>query len=165
MPLATADLLLGGDATYVVQVPAEVLRPGGADGTGEPADGGTVTLRPLRLADIQRIRKASEGQDALTGALMIQEALVEPAVKLEQVNRMHAGLVQFLLREINRVSGLSLSGDELRETVQAPLARACYTLAREFGWTPQECAQLTLGQILVYLEMIGRGETLPGTGP
>src|SRR5690606_31979545 len=152
--------------TFVVTVPAEVLHPGGADGAGEPPAGGTVAIRPLRLADIQRIRKASEGQDALTGALMIQEALVEPSGKLDQGNRMHAGLVQFLLREINRVSGLSLSSDELRDTVQAPLARACYTLAREFGWTPQDCAQLTLGQILVYLEMIGRGETLSGeAGP
>jgi hypothetical protein len=74
---------------------------------------------------------------------------------------MHAGLVEFLLREVNRVSGLSLSGDELEATVQAPLARACFVLAREFGWTPEECAALTLGQILVYLELLGRGEGPP----
>jgi hypothetical protein len=35
-------------------------------------------------------------------------------------------------------------------------------LAREFGWTPDECSRLSLGQVLVYLEMLGRGE---GTWP
>ena len=39
--------------------------------------------------------------------------------------------------------------------VQAPLARACFVLARQFGWTPDECAELTVGQVLTYLEMLG----------
>ena len=47
--------------------------------------------------------------------------------------------------------------DELDEAVHAPLARACFVLAREFGWTPDECAELTVGQVLLYLEMLGRG--------
>ena len=37
--------------------------------------------------------------------------------------------------------------------MQAPLARACYVLAREFGWTPEEVSGMTIGQILLYLEM------------
>jgi len=31
-------------------------------------------------------------------------------------------------------------------------------LSKEFGWTPTECAELTIGQVLLYLEMIARGE-------
>jgi hypothetical protein len=41
--------------------------------------------------------------------------------------------------------------------VHAPLARACFVLAREFGWTPEKCAELTVGQVLLYLEMVARG--------
>jgi hypothetical protein len=110
------------------------------------------------MRDVQRIHKASEDSQALTSVLMVQQALVEPKLSVEQVGQMHAGLVEFLIREINRVSGLSLHGDDLQTLVQAPLARACFVLAREFGWTTEQCADLTMGQILLYIEMIGRGE-------
>jgi len=160
--LTAEELLLGGEATHEVEIPLEVLRPA-ADGDG--AAPARVVIRPLVLADVQRIRRAAQDEGALTSVLMVQQALVEPKMTVEQVNRMHAGLVEHLLREVNRVSGLSLAADELAETVQAPLARACFVLAREFGWTPEECAALTLGQVLVYLELLGRGEgtwTQPG---
>ena len=54
---------------------------------------------------------------------------------------------------------LTLTGDALADTVQAPLCRACFVLAREFGWTPQEVSEMTIGQILLYLEMLnGAGQ-------
>ena len=31
--------------------------------------------------------------------------------------------------------------------VQAPLAKACFVLAKEFGWTPEEVSGMTIGQI------------------
>ena len=99
---------------------------------------------------------------------MVQQALVEPALTLEQVNRMHGGLVEFLLAEVNRISGLRMGGDELADAVHAPLARACFVLAAQFGWTPDECAALTVGQVILYLEMPGRGDAVPnghGDGP
>lgn len=161
MPLTVEELLLGAEATEVVEVPLDVLRPAAENGDGEEPPG-TVVIRPLTLADVQRIQKAARDERALTSVLMVQQALVEPKVSVDQVNRMHAGLVEFLLREVNRVSGLSLDRDELQETVQAPLARACFVLAREFGWTPEQCAALTLGQALVYLELLGRGERPAG---
>ena len=37
------------------------------------------------------------------------------------------------------------------------MARACFVLAKEFGWTPEEVSGLTLGQILLYLEMANGG--------
>ena len=152
MALSVSDLLLGGSQQHTVEVPAHVLVPAGG---GAPAQ---VVLKPLRLIDVQRIQKAAQDSQALTSVLMVQQALVEPKATIDEVNRMHAGLVEFLLHEVNRVSGLALGADELEAAVQAPLARACFVLAREFGWTPDECAGLTLGQILLYVEMIGRGE-------
>jgi hypothetical protein len=153
MSLTVNDLLLGGSQTHAIQIPPHVLAPAG--GGAGPA---TVVLRPLRLLDVQRIQKAAQESQSLTSVLMVQQALVEPKATLDEVNKMHAGLVEFLLREVNRISGLSLSPDELHAAVQAPLARACFVLSREFGWTPEECAGLTLGQILLYVEMAGRGE-------
>ncbi len=156
--LSVDELLLGGGQTHVVDVPPDVLRPAGDPADGDAAAGATVVLRPLVLADVQRIHKAGQDGGVLTSVLMVPQALVEPRMGVEQVNRMHAGAVEFLLGHVNRVSGLTLAGDGLEEAVQAPMARACFVLAREFGWTPEECAGLTLGQVLLYLEMVGRGE-------
>ncbi len=153
MSLSADDLLLGGTATQTVAVPAHVLNP-----TGDGASG-TVALRPLRLIDLQRIHKAAGEGSQLAAVLMVQQALVEPALSVDQVNRLHAGLVQFLLAEVHRISGLTLTGDELAGAVQAPLAKACFTLSREFGWTPEQCAGLSVGQVLLYLEMLAKDRT------
>jgi hypothetical protein len=162
--LSAEELLLGAEATSTVELPPDVLQPAaGEDAKGEVTPA-TIVIRPLTLADVQRIQKAARDERALTSVLMVQQALVEPKVTVEQVNRMHAGLVEYLLREVNRISGLSLDRDELHEAVHAPLARACFVLAREFGWTPEECAALTLGQALVYLELLGRGEPIGSRG-
>jgi hypothetical protein len=148
--LTAEDLLAGAALTHRVAVPPGLLSVAG--------DGTDVVLRPLVLADVLRLRRASGEDGELASALMVHQALVEPSLTLDQVHRLPAGLVEFLLGEVNRISGLSLGGDELTEAVHAPLARACFVLSREFGWTPERCAGLTVGQILVYLEMLGRGE-------
>ena len=148
------DLLIGGSLTRDVVVPPELVE----NGREQDDPPGTVTLRPLVLADIQRIHKAASDGGALTSALMVQQALVEPSLSVDQTNRLPAGLVQFLVGEINKLSGLSMSSDELAESVQAPMAQACFALSREFGWTPEDCANLTIGQVLLYLEMLGQGE-------
>ena len=79
---------------------------------------------------------------------------MEPALTFDQVHHLHSGLAQYLLKEINRVSGLQVEGETLAEAVQAPMARACFLLAKEFGWTNKEVGELTMGQTLMYLEMI-----------
>jgi hypothetical protein len=150
--LTTDELLLGGSTTHTVEIPADVLMGAERD---EPSQ---VVLRPLVLADVQRIHQAAQESHDLTSVLMVQQALVEPAATIDDVKRMHAGLVEFLLHEVNRISGLTLAGDELEQLVREPLARACFVLAREFGWSPDECARLTLGQVLLYVELLGRGE-------
>lgn len=148
--LTAGELLAGADLTHRVAVPEHLLA--GADGGRE------VVVRPLVLADVIRLHRATGDDDRLAAALTVQQALVEPALSVDEVHRLPAGLVEFLLGEINRVSGLTMSSDDLQALVHEPVARACLVLAREFGWTPDECAGLTVGQVLVYLEMIARGD-------
>jgi hypothetical protein len=157
--LTAEDLLAGTGATYVIEVPADTLRP------DESGIAGTVTLRPLTVRDIQRITQAAKEQKILASILMVQQALVEPKLSVEQVASLPAGLVELLVGKVNALSGLRLDGDDLDRAVKAPLARACFVLAREFGWTPAQCSELTVGQILVYLEMLARGESLGGKTP
>lgn len=149
MTLTAEELLAGSSLTHEVEIPAEIL-------PGEGQVGGRVLLRPLTVRDLQRIGKAAENDEAISAALMIQEALVEPKLRLEQVSQLPAGVARFLVERINRLSGVNTPRDELEELVQAPLARACFILAREFGWTPEEVSGMTIGQILLYLEMAHR---------
>jgi hypothetical protein len=154
--LTVEELLAGSALTYRVTLPQSVAS---RDAAAEGSDGAAeVVLRPLLLADVIRLNRAAGDDGELASALMLQQALVEPALTLDQVHRLPAGIVAFLLGEVNRVSGLSMGGEELADAVHAPLARACFVLGREFGWTPDKCAELTVGQVLLYLEMLGRGE-------
>jgi hypothetical protein len=148
------DLLLGAERTHDVVLPAELLP---AEGDPERSSH-SVIVRPLVLGDVQRIYKAAGDGSVLTSALMVQQALVDPSLSLEQINRLPAGVVQYLVGEINRISGLSMGSDELSDAVHAPVVRACFVLSSHFGWTPEECANLTVGQVLLYLEMLGRDE-------
>jgi hypothetical protein len=153
--LTAEELLTGAATTYPVAIPAAVLRPE----TGESGIAGEVVLRPLTVRDIQRVTQAAKEQRLLTSVVMVQQALVSPKLSLEQVGGLPAGLVQFLLARVNAISGLSLDEADLDKAVRAPLTRACFVLGREFGWTPGECSDLTVGQVLLYLEMLARGET------
>jgi len=156
--LSADELLAGSDLTHDLPIPAGVLHPEQGV-TAEGAEtGARVRLRPLSMRAVQRILKAAKDDDGLSSALMVREALVDPVLSYEQVLKLHSGLVQFILAEVQRISGLKTSEDQLTEYVQAPLAKACFILGREFGWSPQEVAELTVGQILMYLEMIRRND-------
>lgn len=150
--ILTADqILAGASLQHEVELPPNLV--------AAPAKNGgpsKVVLRPLAVRDLQRINRAAKDDDALSAALMIQQALVEPELKAEQVSQLPAGLASFLIDRINALSGISTSRDELEEAVQAPLARACFVMAKEFGWTPEEVSGMTIGQILLYLEMSKR---------
>jgi hypothetical protein len=151
--LSTDELLAGAAVTHDIEIPAAVLGPAG------PAKGEVrrVRMRPLAVRDLQRVTKAARDDDSLLSVLMLKEAMVEPALSLDQVHGLQAGLARFLLQEVNRISGLTVDDETLAGAVEAPLARACFILAREFGWSPQEVGELTMGQILLYLEMLGQG--------
>jgi hypothetical protein len=150
--LAPEELLLGKDAVFDVEIPAEVLRPG-PDGDGRPAAGGCVRLRPLTVSDVQLIAKAAKDDEVLTSVLMIQRALVQPSFERDQIAAMHGGLVSFLVERINRISGLVSTDEELQALAESPLAQALLILAREFSWTPQQLREMTVGEVLAYLEM------------
>ncbi|HEV2359520.1 MAG TPA: hypothetical protein VGZ23_18165 [bacterium] len=152
MMLRVEDLLAGAGITHEITIPGDLLGQNGA----APSEG-KVVLRPLSVRDLQRISKAVHDDDSLSAAFMIQQAMVEPALKLEQISQLPAGLARFLVDRINEISGITTPRDELEEYVQAPLAKACFVLAREFGWTPEQVSGMTIGQILLYLEMAGRG--------
>lgn len=148
MTLTAEELLAGSQLQHRVEIPAELLS---ADGAGRVE--AQVVLRPLTVQALQRIHKAAGEDETLSAALMIQQALVEPTLRFEQVAQLPAGLARFLVEQVNTISGIDTPRDALEELVQAPLARACFILAKEFGWTPEEVSGMTIGQILLYLEM------------
>lgn len=149
MTMLTADELLAGAAlTFDIEVPPHVL------GTAGSMTGGTVRLRPLTVRDLQLIARAAKDNDALAGALMVQTALVDPKLALPQVNALSVGLLQFLLAEVNRVSAIGGDGASVQSAAEDPLIRAAFLLAREFGWTPEQVGELTLGQILLHLQLL-----------
>jgi hypothetical protein len=154
MILSADELLAGSALTFEIDVPAQVLSPGenGADTANGPAR--TMRLRPLTVHDLQLIARAAKENGDLVATLMVQQALVEPAMTVSQVAAMHIGLMQFLLHHVNRISGIATPADHLLAAVDAPLAKATFILAREFGWTPQEMNELTLGQIALHLQML-----------
>ncbi len=159
MAMSAEELLAGAGLTHGVDLPADLLAPGGDGPEPRAPVESRVELRPLTVRSLQKISRAARDDEQLSAALMIQQALVEPALKLDQVSRLSAGLARFLVEKINEISGISTPRDELEELVQAPLARACFVLAREFGWTPEEVSGMTLGQVLLYVEMArGKGE-------
>jgi acetamidase/formamidase len=149
--LSAQDLLAGSQLVHTVAVPGALLRPGDAQ-----ASDGEVRLRPLNVGAMALISRAARDDPALVPLLMLRESLVEPALTLDQVRQLHVGLVHFLVGEVNRASGLSTEGEAFDAAMRSPAARAHLLLARHFGWTPEQVAQLTPGQVMVYLSGIER---------
>src|SRR3954447_10950123 len=143
MTLTAEDMLAGSALVRDVVLPAEFAT----------APASSVRLRPLTVRDLQRITKAAKDDEALSAPFMSQRAMGEPALGYDQVLALPAGLARFLIERINEISGIDTPRDALQEMVQAPLAKACFILAREFGWTPEEVSGMTVGQILLYIEM------------
>jgi hypothetical protein len=154
--LSADELLAGSSLTHDVEVPPAILAPASGPAAHGPPMPAKLRMRPLTVRDIQRVTKAARDDDTLLSVLLLKEAVVEPALSLEQVHGLHAGLARFLIEELNRISGLALDDETMADAIQAPLARACFILAQEFGWSPQEVGDLTMGQVLLYLEMAGR---------
>ena len=151
--LSADDLLAGATVTHDIVLPA-----GCANGVVDAK----VKLRPLTVRDLQRVTKAAKDDDRLLSVLLLREALVEPQLNFDQVHALPAGVARYLVDELNRISGLKVGEPGMSEAIEAPLARACFVLAREFGWSPQEVGEMTVGQILLYLEMINQHRAQAG---
>ena len=153
-PLSAGDLLAPSTVVHDVEVAQAVLRPGaGGEDGGAP---GCVRLRALTVATLTTISRAARDDASLVPLLMIKESLVEPELGLDGVRRLHVGLVQFLVNKINEISGLSADGEALDGALASPAGRTHLLLARHFGWTPEQVAQLTPGQVAVYLAGVAR---------
>jgi hypothetical protein len=154
MIITPEELLAGKELTYEVEVPPSVLTAG--EQRADAAAAKKVRLRPLTIRDVQLIAKAAQDDEVLTSVLMIQSGVVEPKLKQNEISEMPGGLVRFLVEQINRISGLSAGDDELKEMTSSPIVQAFFVLAREFSWTPQQVKQMTVGQVISYLEMLNQ---------
>ena len=146
--LSADELLAGSTLRFEVDIPAALLDP------SRPGLAGRVRLRPLTVTDLQLVSRAARDSDSLVAALMVKTSLEEPRLTLPQVNALPIGLMEFLLAEVNRVSGLAIEPEALDVAAEQPIARAAHVLAQRFGWTPQQIGELTLGQILLHLQML-----------
>lgn len=149
--LSAQELLAGSLLAHELRVPAAVLRPGGAGQSGAGQDG-HVRIRPLKVATLALVSRAAKEDPSLVPLLIIKDCLVEPALPMEQIRQMHIGLVHFLVSSINRISGLEVADTQLR----GPAIDAHVLLARHFGWTPAQVAELTPGQVALYLAGVER---------
>ncbi len=102
--LTPEELLSGATMTFEVAIPPAVLHPGSQSSeTSSPI----VQIRPLTIGTFQLIMKAAKNDAGLIPLLMIKESLVQPALSLEQIKRLHLGLVNFLIGQIRQISGLT----------------------------------------------------------
>lgn len=147
--LTAADLLAGADAVRDVEVPADLL-----GGLPAPAADRRVRLQPLTVNDLRLVARAARDNDELTAALMVQRSLVEPALTARDVSRMPVGLLQFLLREVNAISGITASEEQIARAIEDPLAQAAFRLSQAFGWTPEQIGKLTMGEVLAHLQLL-----------
>ena len=152
MMLSAQELLAGSQLSFEVAIPREVLHPG-TEPTEEPPTT-TVRLRPLTVQDLQLICRAAKESDTLVAALAVQRSLVEPKMSVPEVSTLHVGLLQFLLQQVNQISGISTTTQQISTAAADPLVKAAFILAREFGWTPQQINELTLSQVLLHLQLL-----------
>jgi hypothetical protein len=147
--LSPADLLAGADAVRDVEVPIALL-----GGTAAAEADRRVRLKSLTVDDLRLISRATRTSDELAAVLMVHRSLVEPALTVPEVARMPVGLLQFLLREVNDLSGISASEEDVARAIEDPLAQASFRLSQAFGWTPEEIGRLTMGEVLTHLQLL-----------
>src|SRR5438552_1223900 len=131
MALSAEELLAGSALTFEVEIPAAILHPQTGKENGAKEKMRTVRLRPLTVHDLQLISRAAKESDSLTATLMVQRALVAPEMSVVQVATLHVGLMQYLLQQVNQISGITATSEELASTAEAPLAKAAFVLAQE----------------------------------
>lgn len=144
--ISAEDLLVGADCLHEIDLPEHLLPSGGGEGRDS-----RVCLRPLTVRDLRLIARAAKDNEDLAAALMVRQSLIEPELTTEQMGAMPAGLMQFLLREVNRISGITATEDELLDAMEDPLVKASLLLSRELGWTPEEIGKLTVGETMLHV--------------
>jgi hypothetical protein len=158
MFITPEELLAGKEMTFEIEIPPEVLNPTPDGKSLKGGEGKKIKLRPLTVRDVQLIAKAAKEDEVLTSVLMIQRAVVEPKLNQHEISDLPSGLVRFLIDRINHISGLSTTEEEMREITESPIVQAFFILAKEFNWTPQQVKEMTVGQILSYLELLNQAK-------
>ena len=146
--ISAEDLLAGASVETEVEIPARLFPEAPGDRR--------VRLKPLTVRDLRLIARAAQANEDLSGALMVRQSLVEPELSLDELGALPAGLLQFLLREVNRISGISAAEDEVMDALEDPLVQASLLLSRELGWTPEEIGKLTLGETMLHVAALRR---------
>ena len=86
--------------TYTIEIPEQVLS----------WDNGTphvFTIKPLTVQAFQLIAKAAKADQSLIPIFIVRETVIEPSLSVQQIKNMKVGLVNFLISEIKRVSGIT----------------------------------------------------------
>ena len=113
--LTAEDLLAGANTSFELAIPAEVLNPSFSSEKkmGLSSNGSTqestmiVELRPLSIGAFQLIMKASRNDAGMIPLLMIKEAMLTPKMSIDQIRKLNVGLVEFIVKNIRTISGLS----------------------------------------------------------
>lgn len=100
--ITAEDLLAGSSAKFEIEIPPEVLHAG-KKSNGKQV---TVVLQPINIETLQLIMKASKDNSSLIPLLLIKEGVIAPKLALNQIQKMHIGLVDFLVQEIRHISGM-----------------------------------------------------------
>ena len=160
--LTSDDLLAGSQVIHEITIPVQVLNPGQEPVNGQ--DGGRVKLKPLTVQTLTLISRAARDNPDLVPLLTIRESLVEPRMSLDEVKQLHVGLVDYLVSQINLISGLKEDGESWGHLVNSAFSQAHILLAKHFGWTPQQVSELTPAQVAVYLAGIEKLQTIEREG-
>jgi hypothetical protein len=107
--LTPEDMIAGGDAVFDISIPSKLLYPASnidnEEDNEEVKKKMLVKLRPLTIGSFSLIMKAAKDDPSLIPLLMIKTAIVEPVFTMEQVKKLHLGLVNFLISRIREISG------------------------------------------------------------
>jgi hypothetical protein len=93
-------MLISQNEVYTVEIPETIIPLTDNRRT-------TVKIKPLLVHTFQTILKASRDDHALVPLLIIKESVVEPEMNINQVRSMKVGLVNFLIGEIKKISGIT----------------------------------------------------------
>ena len=93
------SLLTDLNEISTIEIPGEILAT-------ENKNLQQVKIRPLTVHSFQMIAKAAKNDHFLVPLLMVKESVVEPALNIQEIRSMKVGLVNFLISEIKRISGI-----------------------------------------------------------
>ncbi|MEM6829640.1 MAG: hypothetical protein AAF551_03930 [Bacteroidota bacterium] len=93
-------MLIDAEEQVTLKIPTEILAP--KNGSVQE-----VILKPLSVYTFQLIMKAAKDDASLIPLLIVKESVVTPSLELKDIRGMKVGLVNFLIKEIKRISGIS----------------------------------------------------------